>query len=115
MGGACSIYGNDEINEKIFVGQTEWRDHLEGNIEINLKEILQVDVNWIYLAQDMCSRGGLLWTRWWIFKLHKMREIFGMAEELLASQEGFCFMELLTVASLDPNVSYSGRLHDAAM
>ena len=43
-----------------------------------------------------------------------MREIVGMTEELLASEEGLRSMVLLTVASLDPKVRSSGRAHKAA-
>jgi hypothetical protein len=35
----------------------------------------------------MMISGGLLWTRWWIFLFHKVREISWPAEELLAPQE----------------------------
>jgi hypothetical protein len=37
--------------------------------------------------------GGLLWIRWWTFGFHKMREIPWLNEDLLASQEGLCFMD----------------------
>jgi hypothetical protein len=48
----------------------------------------------------MCLRigtdGGLLWMRQWTFGFHKMREISWLAEELLASQNGLCSMELIS-------------------
>ena len=40
--------------------------------------------------------GGLLWRRWWTFGFHKMRRISWVAEDLLASQEGLCSMQLIS-------------------
>jgi len=42
------------------------------------------------------ATGGLLWVRWWTSGFHKMWGISWLAEELLASQEGLCSMELVT-------------------
>jgi hypothetical protein len=39
--------------------------------------------------------GRLLWVRWWTFGFHKMRGISWLADDLLASQEGLCSMELV--------------------
>jgi hypothetical protein len=39
--------------------------------------------------------GGLLWIRWWTLGFHKMRGISWVAEDLLASQEGLCSIELV--------------------
>jgi hypothetical protein len=40
--------------------------------------------------------GGLLWVRWWTFGFHKMRGISWLADNLLASQEGLCCVELVS-------------------
>jgi hypothetical protein len=37
--------------------------------------------------------GELLWMRLWTFGFHKMRGIFWVAQDVLASQEGLCYME----------------------
>jgi hypothetical protein len=39
--------------------------------------------------------GGLLWIRSWTFGFHKTPEIPWLAADLLVSQEGLCFMELV--------------------
>ena len=44
--------------------------------------------------------GGLLWMRWWTFGFHKMWGIFWLVEDLLASQEGLCSMELVQFSYL---------------
>jgi hypothetical protein len=80
------------------VRRAEGRDHLEGKIEINLKEMLLVDVSWIHLSHDRNKWRAAVNTVM-NFKLHKMWEIVGMAQELLASQRGLYPMESLTVAN----------------
>jgi hypothetical protein len=47
----------------------------------------------IWLRKGTC--GGLLWKRYWTSGFHKMRGISWPSEELLASQEGLCSMELV--------------------
>jgi hypothetical protein len=37
--------------------------------------------------------GGLLWMRLLTFGFHKMRGISWVAQDVLASQEGFCSMD----------------------
>jgi len=49
-------------------------------------------VDWIELARDWDTRGGLLWFRQWTFGFHKIWKISRLAEELLASQERFLYM-----------------------
>jgi hypothetical protein len=41
------------------------------------------------------TSGGVLWTQLWTFDFYKMMEASRPAERLLASQEGFCFTELV--------------------
>jgi hypothetical protein len=52
-------------------------------------------MDWIYLA-EIGTGDRLLWTRQWTFGFHKMRGISWLAEELLASQKGFIYMQLIT-------------------
>jgi hypothetical protein len=40
--------------------------------------------------------GGHLWMRLWTFGFHKMWGISWVAEELVASQEGLCSLELIS-------------------
>jgi len=41
------------------------------------------------------TSDGLLWRRQWTFGSHKMREIYWLVEEVLASDEGLCSLELV--------------------
>jgi len=50
--------------------------------------------------------GGFLWMRSWTFKFHKMRGISWLAENLLASEEEFCFMEFLNEVRNTRNVGH---------
>jgi hypothetical protein len=45
------------------------------------------DLDWINLAYDIESSGGLFWNQWWTFEFHKRRVNFWLAERLWASQE----------------------------
>jgi hypothetical protein len=49
----------------------------------------------IYLVQNRDKSGGLLWIRWRTFGFHKMQSISWLVEDLLASQEELCFMDLI--------------------
>jgi len=53
------------------------------NVKMHCKEMGWKDVDWINFAQD--TNGGFL-----CFACHKIRGVSSLAEELLASQEGFC-------------------------
>ena len=50
-----------------------------------------LDYMWIRIG----TGGGHLWKRWWTFGFRKMRGISWLAEELLASPEGLCCMQLV--------------------
>jgi len=39
---------------------------------------------------------GILCVQWWTVEFHKLQENSWLAKELLASQEGHCFMELVS-------------------
>jgi hypothetical protein len=61
---------------------------------MDLKEVGWRGMDWIVLAQDRDSWRVLL-NAARIFGFRKMRGISRLGEDLLASQEGFCSMELL--------------------
>jgi len=66
--------------------------------EVNIKAHLQeIDVRtWIGLIWLGTGTNGVLFcTQWWSVGCHKMYRISSLAEELLASQERPCFMELV--------------------
>jgi hypothetical protein len=50
---------------------------------------------------------GHLWMRLWTFEFHKMRGISWLPEKHLASQEGFCSMELVNILLLLLSLSLS--------
>jgi hypothetical protein len=54
------------------------------------------EVGWrVWTGLTWLKKGtgsGFLWIRWWTFGFNKMRGIYGLAEELLASQEEVCRM-----------------------
>jgi len=60
-------------------------------------------MDWIDLAQDRDRWGGLLWMRLRNFGFHKMRGIFWLDEELLASQVGLCPVDLGSLRAGRPN------------
>ena len=43
----------------------------------------------------MRTGGGLSWIWWWAFGFYKIRGISWVAQDMLASQEGLCCMELV--------------------
>jgi len=50
---------------------------------------------WTGLSWLRTGMGGrLLWMLWWTFGFHKMWRIYRLAEDLLASHEQLCSMEL---------------------
>ena len=49
----------------------------------------------IDLAQGRAG-GGLLWMRYWTFGFYKMQGISCLAEDMLASLEGLCSIELVS-------------------
>jgi hypothetical protein len=55
--------------------------------------------------------GGPLWKRRWTFGFHKIRGIYWLAENLLASQEGLCFMELIWLVIVGSKLSTHGDLN----
>jgi len=85
------------------------------NIKMDLQEVGWKSTYWIGLAQDT--------NRWWAlvnavtFGFHKMRGICCLAEELLASLEVLCYMELArhgfvsssTPTRFDSREHYGGR------
>jgi len=71
------------------------RHRREENIKIYLKEMACGVMDWL-----MCLRirtgGGVLWMRYWNFMFHKVGKTCWPAEDLSASQEGLCSMELVS-------------------
>jgi hypothetical protein len=68
---------------------------------MDIQEVRFGGVDWIYVAQDR-DRSRVIVnavTNLWIFVFHKMQEISWLSEDLLASQEGLCFMELVILSA----------------
>ena len=92
-----------------FVGETTW--NTQGMDErIILKWILKkldreawAGVNLLTIG----TGGGLLWMQYWTFGFgfNKMLSISSIAEDLLVSQEGICYMELVIIVI---NMTYFG-------
>jgi hypothetical protein len=61
MGGACSAHREMRYSCKILVRNPEWKKPLrrkwEDYINIELREIVMLSVDWIHMAQDR--------DRWW--------------------------------------------------
>jgi hypothetical protein len=49
----------------------------------------------VFICLKIGSSGALLWTQQWNFGFHKMRGISWLAEQLLASYEEVCSVELV--------------------
>jgi len=47
------------------------------------------------MTKDSAFSGKLLYMQHWNFGLQKQQGISGLAERLLACQEGFCYTELV--------------------
>ena len=58
----------------------------DDKMKINVQEVeWRCGLDWSGSRQV----AGFFWVRQWTFGFHKMRKIFWLAEDLLASQEGF--------------------------
>jgi hypothetical protein len=89
---------------RVLVGISEGRRPLgntrriwEDDIKTDHQEICWEDVDWIDLAEDRDT--------WWAvvntvmnLRVHKMRGIFWLSEELLVSKEGLCSVGLVEPA-----------------
>ena len=51
----------------------------------------------------MVTGGWLLWTQYWTFGFHKLRGISRLAENQLASQNGFYSMDLQSISGNNIN------------
>jgi hypothetical protein len=51
--------------------------------------------------------GGCLRLQSWTFRFHKMQGVSWLVEDLLASQEGLCSVELVSWANVKNSISSS--------
>jgi len=68
---------------------------------MDIQELRFMVVDWIYLAHDR-GRSWVLVNKamnLWIFVFHKLQEISWLPEDILASQEGLYFMELVILSA----------------
>ena len=72
------------------------RRRWENNIKIDLRDVPWSGLFWLRLVTG--SRFFLIWL--WIFGLHTMREISWLAENLLASQEKLCSIQLFLLGDI---------------
>jgi len=78
-----------------------WKD----KIKMDLIEIGREGVDW------METGGGLLWTRQWNFRLHKIRGLSWLDEKPLACQEGFWSVKLgEPMSNLTPKLFQKARI-----
>ena len=96
MGESRSAYralmGKPEGRRKLKRPRRRWED----NIKMDFREFGWGGEAWTGSIWLIIGTGGrLLWIRGWTFGFHKIREISWIAEDVLASQEGLCSMELL--------------------
>ena len=77
------------------LGRCTWKTwaRKEDNIQMDLQDVGCGDMYGIALRTG--TGGGRLWMLWWTFGFHILRGVSWLAEGLLASQAGLCFMELL--------------------
>jgi hypothetical protein len=80
-----------EVHTGFWCGDLRERDHTE-DLGIDGRIIFK----WIDQAQDGDKQWALVNVVIKTFRFHKMQGISGLAEDLLASQEGLCFMELVS-------------------
>jgi hypothetical protein len=87
---------------KVLEEKPEWKNTLDlGKYEITLfiwiikKWDGKVWTGFIWLMTE--TSGTLLWTWDWTSRFHKMLGISWLGEKLLASQEGFCSLELVSL------------------
>ena len=92
IGAYRDLVGKPEGRRPLWRPRRRWKD----KIKMDLQEVeWGGGMDWIDLAQDRC-RWGLLWMRHRTFGCHKMRRISWLAEDLLASKEAVCPVELVT-------------------
>jgi hypothetical protein len=69
----------------VLVGKSEGKRSLGGNWR-RWKNIIKMHgKTWTgFVWLKIGTRDGLLWTRWWILGVHKIRGVFWWTEELVA-------------------------------
>ena len=97
--GHVARVGEGKARTGCWWGDLRARDHLEDpdvDRRIILKRILKKSFgrSWTGLIWLRIGTGvALMWAQYWTFGFRKLRWISWIAEELLASQEGFCYVE----------------------
>ena len=95
--------GRGEVHVVFWWGNMRERGHLEdsgvdGRIMLNWIFNKWMGGAWTGLIWLRIRKGGgLLWMSLWTFLFHKMWGISWLAEDMLGSQEGLCYMELVCV------------------
>jgi len=97
LGGSVHTLKRERIDRETWGGR-EHLEYLGVNGKIILKWIFRRGIGtWTWLIWlRLGTGGGLLWIRKWIVGFHKMRGISWLAEIRLASQEGLCFIDLVS-------------------
>jgi hypothetical protein len=99
------VWGRGEVHVVFWWVNQKERDHLEDT-DVDGRLILKCIVKtwdggmdriiWLRIGID----GMLLSMRLYVHGLHNIRRIPSLAEDMLASQEGLCSMELPTISIL---------------
>lgn len=87
VGGVCGMHGENSVLYRFWLGHLREGDHLEELgliIGTHIKEIGWEDLNWINVPQDK-EKGQAFVKRVINLWAPNIREISGLAEELLAS------------------------------
>jgi hypothetical protein len=92
-------WGRSWMHTRFWWGNLKERSHVE-DVGIDKRIILKLNLwNGRAWTEFICLRigtsGWLFWTWQWTISQHNMREIPWLAEAMLASQEGFCSMQLI--------------------
>jgi len=94
VSGTCSMYGRQRRCIQGFGGET-WRKMTTWKTLHKLEDTIEMDL------QEVEERHGLDWygSGWRLVNavpFHKMWGVSWLGEDMLASDKGLCFMELLT-------------------
>ena len=97
MANACGTYRRHEGCIKVFGGENWGKESLrrprrrqKDNTKMDLHEVRWTGMAWFRIG----TADGHLWMRSYTYGFHKMRGISRLVEDLSASQQGVCSMEL---------------------